>query len=75
MLIFLVIGGIIIATSYRLNLKEPDDRKTFLGKFSGWVVGVGKNVIKTVGYAFKLDWLPEKTQNESMNYTNFEING
>ena len=80
-LIFLVVGGFIIATSYNLNLKKSEDRRTFIGKFSVWVVSVGKNVVKTVGYAIKLDWLPE-TQNKTnqtsvkeklINYSNYII--
>jgi len=59
-LIFLVIGGFIIATSYNLNLNKPEDRRSFLGKFSVWVVQLGKNTVNTVGYALKMDWLPKK---------------
>lgn len=58
--IFLVIGGFMIARSYNLNLKEPAHRRTFFGKFSVWLVQLGKNTIRTVGYALKLDWLPKK---------------
>lgn len=63
-LIFLVIGGFIIATSYNLNLKRPEDRRTFIGKFSIWLVQLGKNAVRTVGYVIKLEWLPERPQPE-----------
>ncbi|MFH2028077.1 MAG: hypothetical protein ABIJ08_02990 [Nanoarchaeota archaeon] len=78
-LIFLVIGGFIIANSYNLNLKKSDDRKSFIGKFSIWVVGVGKNVARTVGYAIKLDWLPETSEEgpsvkeKLINYSNYVV--
>jgi len=80
-LVFLIVGGFIISSSYKLNLNESDDRRTFVGKFSVWVVNVGKNVVRTVGYAMKQDWLPEKTdvvidENESddvINQTNYII--
>ena len=65
-MIFLVMGGFIIARSYDLNLKETEDRKTFVGKFSIWLVGVGKNTAKTVGYAIGLDWMPDA---EKLNKT------
>ena len=45
-IIFLVIGGFMIARSYNLNLKEPTHRRTFFGKFSVWLVQLGKNTIK-----------------------------
>lgn len=80
-LIFLVIGGFIIATGYNLNLKKSEDRRTFIGKFSVWVFNLGKNTVKTVGYVIKLDWLPETEQNQTnqtikeklINYTNYII--
>ena len=70
-IIFLIIGGFIIAKSYDLNLKETEDRRTFLGKFSIWLVGIGKNIAKTVGFAVKQDWLPETEKNET--HSVFEI--
>ena len=81
-LVFLIVGGFIIASSYKLNLNEPNDRRTFIGKFSVWVVNVGKNVIRTVGYAMRQDWLPDKEEVEEnttakddnvVNYTNYVI--
>ncbi len=72
-IIFLAIGGLIIASSYNLNLKRSEDRRTFLGKFSVWVVQVGKNVVRTAGYALKMDWLPEQEENKSLNYSNYVI--
>jgi len=81
-LVFLVIGGFIISSSYKLNLNEPEDRRTFVGKFSIWVVNVGKNVIRTVGYAMRQDWLPEKDtevventteEDDTVDYTNYVI--
>jgi hypothetical protein len=59
-IIFLIIGGLMIARSYNLNLKKPDHMRTFFGKFSVWLVQLGKNTINTVGYALRLNWLPQK---------------
>ena len=59
-----------IARSYNLNLKRPEHRRTFFGKFSVWLIQVGRNTIKTVGYALKLDWLPDKDTEE--NKTSFK---
>ena len=75
-IIFLLIGAFIITTSYNLNLKKPEDRRTFIGKFAIWTVNIGKNVIKTVGYAMKFDWLPEKPDEQpakKLNYTDYII--
>jgi len=70
-IIFLVIGGFIIARSYDLNLKKPEHRRTFLGKFSVWLVQLGKNTIRTVGYALGMDWLPKK-ENLDENKTSWK---
>lgn len=70
-IIFLVIGGFMIARSYNLNLQKPEGRRTFFGKFSVWLVQLGKNTIKTVGYAFSLDWLPDK-DNSDENKTSWK---
>ncbi len=76
LLIFLVIGGFMIARSYNLNLKESSDRRTFFGKFSVWVVQLGKNTVRTIGYAFKLDWLPKNDsieENKTISWREYII--
>ena len=72
-LIFLIIGAFVISTSYNLNLKKSADRRSFMGKFAIWSVNVGKNVIRTAGYALKLDWLPERPENITNTTTNYTI--
>ncbi|NQV09411.1 hypothetical protein HQ529_06175 [Candidatus Woesearchaeota archaeon] len=62
-IVFLVIGGFIIAKSNDLDLEEGDDRKTFLKTFGGWIVDTGKNVKGVTSYAVKeYDWLPEDNE-------------
>lgn len=79
-IIFLVIGGFVIAHNYNLNLKKSEDRRSFIGKFSIWVFNVGKNVVKTVGYVVKLDWLPSDNEVDQtpekekiINYSNYIV--
>ncbi|MFH1642780.1 MAG: hypothetical protein ABIC04_07845 [Nanoarchaeota archaeon] len=78
LLIFLIVGAFIITSSYDLNLKRTEDRRTFIGKFAIWIVNVFKNAAKTVGYVVKLDWFPDNEINNTdktkvINYTNYIV--
>ncbi|PIY59984.1 hypothetical protein COY95_04170 [Candidatus Woesearchaeota archaeon CG_4_10_14_0_8_um_filter_47_5] len=57
-LIFLVIGGFIIAGQYNLNLIKSHDRGVFYPLFWEWNKKVAKNAIGVTGYVLRQDWLP-----------------
>ena len=61
--IVLIVGGFFIVKANNLDLNNPDDRGTFLGKFVLWLKSLGKNTIDTVGYVIHQDWLPVNETN------------
>lgn len=63
-IVFLLIGGYMIKTTYDLNLKEPEDQKTFFAKFVTWLFQLGKNIKTLTGQAVKQEWLPENKTEE-----------
>lgn len=67
-IIFLVIGGFLIKSQNNLDLKNEEDKQTFIKSFTTWVLQVGKNVFELTGHASRLNWLPDnKTINETIN--------
>jgi len=58
-IILLVIGGIIIKNAHDTDFNDTDDRKTFTKAMLNWGVKLGRNMIKTAGFAVKQDWKPE----------------
>lgn len=67
-IIFLVIGAFLIVKQNDLDLKEDsEDRISFVKKFSGWIVNIGKNIKDLTGEATKQEWLPKE------NYDNDTI--
>ena len=72
-LVFLVIGGYMIAKNSELDISEEGDRGVFLKSFGTWIKGLGRNVKDVAGYAVKdHDWLPEV--NETNNNKTGDIN-
>jgi len=63
--IVLIVGGFFIVKANNLDLNNPDDRGTFLGKFVLWLKSLGKNTIDTVGYVIHQDWLPVNETNST----------
>ena len=63
-IVFLLIGGYMIKTTYDLNLKEAEDQKTFFAKFVSWLFQLGKNIKSLTGQAVKQEWLPENKTSE-----------
>lgn len=70
--LILVIGVWSIKSSYDLDLKEGEDQKTLVVQTGRWLRNVGTNVVRTVGFAAKQNWTPEKndTNITIMNITN-----
>jgi len=65
-LLILLIGGFIIKSSYNINLKNPEDRKTFINLFSKWLFKLGKNIASLTSNAIKKDWSPvEKNETKT----------
>lgn len=58
--IFLAIGGYIIAQNLGTDLEEGDDKKTFIKEFAKWVWDTGKKAKTITGYVIQEDWLPER---------------
>jgi type II secretory pathway component PulM len=62
-LIFLLVGAYSIIRQNDLDVKEnQEDRVSFVKKFSGWVLNLGKNVKDLTGEATKQEWLPQENQ-------------
>ena len=65
--VFLLVGGYMIARINSLDLNDPGDRSTFMGKFWLWMKGTGKNVAGLAGEASKQDWLPNANDTNKSN--------
>ena len=65
---FLIIGGFLIVKAHDIQLENPNERTEFMYRFASWTYDLGMNVKDTVGYAVKLNWLPEGG-NESGNHS------
>ena len=63
--IVLIVGGFFIVKANNLDLNNPADRGTFLGKFVLWLKGIGENTIDAAGYVIHQNWLPESSANET----------
>lgn len=74
-IIFILIGCYIIYSSLDLDLKNSQDRRTFLGKTFDWLFQVGKSTKDTVGYAAEQDWLPKinKTNDTEDNIVKINV--
>lgn len=66
LVIFLIVGGYMIAKINSLDLSKPEDRESFMGKFWLWLKEVGKSTANVVGYAAKQEWLPKNETNNSV---------
>lgn len=64
-IIALLIGAFFTVQIYNLDLNNPKDRETFIGKFWLWMKGTGKNVIDVTGYVVQKDWLPQNDTNKT----------
>ena len=64
-LVILVIGVWSIKSSYDLDLKESQDQKTLAVKTGSWIKNVGTSLVRTVGFATKQTWTPEKNETNS----------
>lgn len=64
-IILLIIGGFIIKASYDLNIREPQDRKTFVNLFSRWLFKLGRNIASLTSSAIKKDWSPIEEQKKN----------
>ncbi len=64
-LIILIIGGFIIKSNYNLNIKDPEDRKTFTALFSRWLFKLGRNIASLTSSAIKKNWSPLEKQNKN----------
>lgn len=64
-ILVLIIGGFIIKSSYDLNLKDKDDRSTFVNLFSKWVLKLGHNLVDLTSSAVKQDWSPTEKKNDT----------
>ncbi|MEM2955980.1 MAG: hypothetical protein QW041_00135 [Candidatus Pacearchaeota archaeon] len=58
-IIILLIVGIFIVVSNNFNLTKKSDSSEFIRVYSGWISKVTANIVKIVGYAIKMDWLPK----------------
>ena len=64
---FLIAGALIILSSYEYNLRNRDDVLSFAAQFGRWLLQVGKNTVKVVGYAVRMKWTPDIAQSNSSN--------
>ena len=65
--VFMLIGGFMIVRINDLDMDNPEDRATFLGKFWSWVKGTGKNVAGVASEAAQKDWLPAANESTLTN--------
>lgn len=63
LIIFLIIVGFLIASTYNLDLSQSDDQKTFLQKYSGYMIKTAKNVKSFI----KQDWRIEDVNSTKIN--------
>jgi len=72
-IIFFLIGGYIIKTTYDINFKDKEDIKIFSKEFAKWLFHVGKNTAEVTAHVVKevanKTWLPSfnesnKTKND-----------
>jgi len=71
--VFLVIGGYMIAKNSELDIGEKEDQSIFLKSFGTWIKGLGRNIKDVAGYAVKEhDWLPEVNETNETGDTDEE---
>ena len=58
--IFILIGAVMIIYQYDINLTQEGGKENFANQFGKWLVQLGKNSVKVVGYAIHQPWLPDK---------------
>jgi hypothetical protein len=59
LLLFLYIGGLLIAGNNNLHLIDDQERYEFGTLYYAWLLKAGKNLGTITGNAIKLDWTPE----------------
>jgi hypothetical protein len=57
-IIFLLVGAFFTVRAYNIDLKNPQDRESFVGKFWLWLKQVGRNTVDVTSYVVKQAWLP-----------------
>lgn len=72
-IIVLILFSFFIVVSMNIDVTKGEGRKTFAKAMWDSTKKVAGNVIKTVGYAVKLDWNPEIPEINTTNQTN-ELN-
>ena len=65
LIVLLVIGAYLVKTYNDLDLKNPNDLKTFIKVYSAWIFNLGENAKDVTGYVSKKQWLPENNQTNS----------
>jgi len=60
-MLFLLLGSYIIYKSNNIDFKDNDGRKTFIVKFSKWVLQLGGNTKRVTANIIAQNWLPENT--------------
>ena len=64
-IMFLLIGAFFVMGSNNLDISDKDDWGEFSSLYLSWLGHVASNSWKTMGYAIKLDWLPDSDYNNS----------
>ena len=62
-LILLIIAAYLIKSSNNLELKKPEDLKTFIKVYTRWIYNIALNIKDITAYVTKKQWLPENTEN------------
>ncbi|PIN71843.1 hypothetical protein COV21_04045 [Candidatus Woesearchaeota archaeon CG10_big_fil_rev_8_21_14_0_10_45_5] len=65
----LVFGAVLIISANHYDLKTKQGALGFTGKFAGWLWQLGKNTVRVIGYAIRLNWAPQ-----GVNVTNVTKN-
>jgi len=58
-----IIAAYLIKSSNNLELKKPEDLKTFIKVYTRWIYNVALNIKDITAYVTKKQWLPENTEN------------
>lgn len=59
--LFIFIGGFFIVSQENLNLSKTADLEKFFSFYKIWLGEIFDNSFETIGYAVKLEWLPNQT--------------
>lgn len=68
-LVFLVVGGLMIAAANDYELSQKNDRKSFFGDFGRWVWHLGKNMKDVTAMVIRQTWLPDVPEEPGENIT------